>query len=182
MGDGFALQPTGHDIVAPVSGVVIATQGHAFGIRRSDGLEVLTHVGLETVSLDGKPFEWRIKEGDQVNAGDHVGDVDLAEIKAAHLDTTTMVVFTNTADVLDKLTLISGQENVSAGETVADATVKTITPVTSSAPAKGTGSVGFGMVPILVHVAGSNVSIPPEPGSCQPIMRTERAPPARSGS
>ena len=113
MGDGLALQPTGHDIVAPVSGVVIATQGHAFGIRRSDGLEVLTHVCLETVSLDGKPFEWRIKEGDQVNAGDHVGDVDLAEIKAAHLDTTTMVVFTNTADVLDKLTLISGKENVS---------------------------------------------------------------------
>lgn len=140
MGDGFALQPTGHDIVAPVSGVVIATQGHAFGIRRSDGLEVLTHVGLETVSLEGKPFEWRIKEGDQVNAGDHVGDVDLAEIKAAHLDTTTMVVFTNTADVLDKLTLISGQDNVSAGETVADATVKTIEPVTSSTPAKGNGT------------------------------------------
>ena len=140
MGDGFALQPTGHDIVAPVSGVVIAMQGHAFGVRRSDGLEVLTHVGLETVSLDGKPFEWRIKEGNQVKAGDHVGDVDLEEIKAAHLDTTTMVVFTNTADVLDKLTLISGKENVSAGETVADATVKTIAPVTSSTPAKGNGT------------------------------------------
>ncbi|MBA1307545.1 PTS glucose transporter subunit IIA, partial [Pseudomonas stutzeri] len=56
MGKGFAIIPTGQEIVAPVDGEVIALQGHAFGIKQTNGLEVLTHVGLETVTLNGKPY------------------------------------------------------------------------------------------------------------------------------
>jgi len=123
MGDGFGLIPTGHDIVAPVAGEVIALQGHAFGLHNSDGLDVLTHIGLETVSLDGKPFSWTIKKGDHVRAGDKVGSVDLAQITAANLSTTTMVVVTNTAERVDSLKVID-YKTVTAGEVVADVAIK----------------------------------------------------------
>lgn len=123
MGEGFGLKPTGRKIVAPIDGEVMALQGHAFGLHHPDGLEVLTHIGIETVSLNGKPFSWTIKIGDHVHAGDVVGTVDLAQIEAANLSTTTIVVITNTADKLDKLE-IGGYKIVAAGEQAAEATVK----------------------------------------------------------
>ena len=123
MGDGFALEPTGNRIVAPVSGDVIAMQGHAFGLRRSDGLEILIHIGIDTNGLNGKPFSWRIKTGDVVKAGDDVGSVDLAAISSANLSTTTMVVITNSDDLLEALTMQT-YKKATIGEVVASATVK----------------------------------------------------------
>jgi PTS system beta-glucosides-specific IIC component len=144
MGEGFALQPTGNNVVAPVAGRIIAVSGHAFGILRDDGLEVLTHIGLETVTLNGEPFKWLIKEGDLVQAGQHVGDVDLDFILSKHLETTTMVIFTNTEQFLDNFTLISDKQIVTAGEIVANATIKKVKTVQTIEPmstlAKGNGT------------------------------------------
>lgn len=125
MGKGFAIIPTGQEIVAPVDGEVIALQGHAFGIKQTNGLEVLTHVGLETVTLNGKPYSWSIKVGEMVHAGDVIGHVDLAQIAAANLDSTTMVVMTNTDDVVEHVNILS-QSTVNMGQSVAKVTLKKV--------------------------------------------------------
>lgn len=141
MGEGFGIKPTGDRILAPVTGEVIALQGHAFGLRTSDGLEILTHIGLETVSLAGKPFSWTIKIGDHVTAGHQVGVVDLKQISAANLPTTTIVVFTNTAEKLSKLE-INNYRSVATGESVAVATVRTTTNMTENTNKPSTGKSG----------------------------------------
>ncbi|WP_270313910.1 glucose PTS transporter subunit IIA [Leuconostoc citreum] len=125
MGKGFAIIPTGQEIVAPVDGEVIALQGHAFGIKQTNGLEVLTHVGLETVTLNGKPYSWSIKVGEMVHAGDVIGHVDLAQVAAANLDATTMVVMTNTDDVVEHVNILS-QSTVNMGQSVAKVTLKKV--------------------------------------------------------
>ncbi|CDX65260.1 PTS system, trehalose-specific IIBC component [Leuconostoc citreum] len=133
MGKGFAIIPTGQEIVAPVDGEVIALQGHAFGIRQTNGLEVLTHVGLETVTLNGKPYSWSIKVGEMVHAGDVIGHVDLAQIAAANLDATTMVVMTNTDDVVEHVNILS-QSTVNMGQSVAKVTLKKVQLTEAASP------------------------------------------------
>lgn len=133
MGKGFAIIPTGQEIVAPVDGEVIALQGHAFGIKQANGLEVLTHVGLETVTLNGKPYSWSIKVGEMVHAGDVIGHVDLAQIAAANLDATTMVVMTNTDDVVEHVNILS-QSTVNMGQSVAKVTLKKVRLTEAASP------------------------------------------------
>lgn len=133
MGKGFAIIPTGQEIVAPVDGEVIALQGHAFGIKQTNGLEVLTHVGLETVTLNGKPYSWSIKVGEMVHAGDVIGHVDLAQIAAANLDATTMVVMTNTDDVVEHVNILS-QSTVNMGQSVAKVTLKKVQLTGAASP------------------------------------------------
>ncbi|CCF27743.1 PTS system, trehalose-specific IIBC component [Leuconostoc citreum LBAE E16] len=133
MGKGFAIIPTGQEIVAPVDGEVIALQGHAFGIKQANGLEVLTHVGLETVTLNGKPYSWSIKVGEMVHAGDVIGHVDLAQIAAANLDATTMVVMTNTDDVVEHVNILS-QSTVNMGQSVAKVTLKKVQLTEAASP------------------------------------------------
>lgn len=133
MGKGFAIIPTGQEIVAPVDGEVIALQGHAFGIKQANGLEVLTHVGLETVTLNGKPYSWSIKVGEMVHAGDVIGHVDLAQIAAANLDATTMVVLTNTDDVVEHVNILS-QSTVNMGQSVAKVTLKKVQLTEAASP------------------------------------------------
>lgn len=133
MGKGFAIIPTGQEIVAPVDGEVIALQGHAFGIKQTNGLEVLTHVGLETVTLNGKPYSWSIKVGEMVHAGDVIGHVDLAQIAAANLDATTMVVMTNTDDVVEHVNILS-QSTVNMGQSVAKVTLKKVQLTEAASP------------------------------------------------
>ena len=70
MGDGYAIEPTSNDIVSPVAGEVSLVQGHAIGFTRADGLEVLLHLGIDTVSLNGQPFQIKVKVGDIVDGGD----------------------------------------------------------------------------------------------------------------
>ena len=97
MGDGFAVEPANGNIVSPVSGTVssIFPTKHALGLVTESGLEVLVHIGLDTVSLEGKPFTVRVTEGQQVAAGDLLVTADLGAIREAGRETTTVVVFTN---------------------------------------------------------------------------------------
>ena len=97
MGDGFAVEPANGNIVSPVSGTVssIFPTKHALGLVTEAGLEVLVHIGLDTVSLEGKPFTVHVTEGQKVAAGDLLVTADLDAIRAAGRETSTVVVFTN---------------------------------------------------------------------------------------
>ena len=106
MGDGFAVEPTNGNIVSPVSGTVssIFPTKHALGLVTEAGLEVLVHIGLDTVSLEGKPFTVHVAEGQKVAAGDLLVTADLDAIRAAGRETSTIVVFTN-ADAIHSVKL-----------------------------------------------------------------------------
>ena len=97
MGDGFAVEPANGNIVSPVSGTVssIFPTKHALGLVTEAGLEVFVHIGLDTVSLEGKPFTVHVAEGQKVAAGDLLVTADLDAIRAAGRETSTVVVFTN---------------------------------------------------------------------------------------
>ncbi len=106
MGDGFAVEPTNGNIVSPVTGTVssIFPTKHALGLVTDSGLEVLVHIGLDTVSLEGKPFTVHVSEGQKVVAGDLLVTADLDAIREAGRKTSTVVVFTN-GDVLKSVKL-----------------------------------------------------------------------------
>ncbi len=106
MGDGFAVEPANGNIVSPVSGTVssIFPTKHALGLVTEAGLEVLVHIGLDTVSLEGKPFTVHVAEGQKVVAGDLLVTADLDAIRAAGRETSTVVVFTN-GDVIKSVKL-----------------------------------------------------------------------------
>ena len=97
MGDGFAVEPENGHIVSPVAGKVTSVfpTKHALGLVTDNGLEVLVHIGLDTVSLEGKPFEVKVSEGQTVAAGDLLVEADLDAIRAAGRESSTIVVFTN---------------------------------------------------------------------------------------
>ncbi len=101
MGDGFAVEPDNGNIYAPVSGVVTSVfpTKHALGLLTDSGLEVLIHVGLDTVALNGAPFSAKVKDGQRVEAGDLLLVADLEAIKSADRETTVIVAFTNTAEL-----------------------------------------------------------------------------------
>ncbi|MDY4523144.1 MAG: glucose PTS transporter subunit IIA [Atopobium sp.] len=100
LGEGVGIVPQSGTIVAPVAGTVSVVQkaGHAFGINTADGLELLVHVGIDTVELEGKGFEPKVSVGQKVAAGDTLVVADLDAIASAGYDTTTLVVVTNTQD------------------------------------------------------------------------------------
>ena len=106
MGDGFAVEPADGNIVSPVSGTVssIFPTKHALGLVTEAGLEVLVHIGLDTVSLEGKPFTVHVAEGQKVAAGDLLVTADLDAIREAGRETSTIVVFTN-GDVIKSVNL-----------------------------------------------------------------------------
>ena len=124
MGQGFGLEPVGEEIVAPVAGEItlIAESKHAIGIVTKEGLEVLIHMGIDTVGLHGEPFELAIEVGQQVTAGQKIANMALENIKLAGLQTTIMVLITNSADKLAGLDV--EELEVVAGQTVATAYVK----------------------------------------------------------
>ena len=110
MGRGVAIKPTSGTIVAPIGGrVVVAMKtGHAFGIKSDEGVEVLVHIGIDTVQLKGEGFAPKVAKGDIVTAGDVLCEVDLAAVEAAGYDTTTVMIVTNTATFTDVAPLGSG--------------------------------------------------------------------------
>lgn len=114
LGPGVAIRPTDGEVRAPISGTVssLLPSRHALGILGDDGLEVLVHVGLDTVRLQGAPFTAHVAQGDRVEAGQHVLTADLAAIEAAGLDITTPVVVLN-GDAYDVAPLVTGR--VAAG-------------------------------------------------------------------
>lgn len=97
LGDGFAVIPNSNYIFAPVSGKVITLfpTAHAIGIESEKGVEVLIHVGLNTVELKGEHFVKKINQGDNVKKGDLLLTFDNNLIRSKGYDTTTMVIITN---------------------------------------------------------------------------------------
>ncbi|MDN5975478.1 glucose PTS transporter subunit IIA [Lactiplantibacillus plantarum] len=140
VGPGFGVQPTAGHILAPVSGriTVVATTKHAIGMVTTTGLEVLVHLGVDTVALNGAPFEVHVKVGDEVTAGTLLVDMDLAAIEQAHKPTTVIIVVTNAQRVLTDLTLAPLPQAVVAGAVVATAHLITVTttasPVVATVP------------------------------------------------
>ncbi len=105
-GDGIAIIPVGDTFTAPIDGLItkIFSTNHAYSIKNKQDLEVLVHIGLETVALKGEGFERLAQEGDEVKAGDPIIKVDLAYIKANAKDIVTPILVTDESkfDAIDK--------------------------------------------------------------------------------
>ena len=97
MGDGFAVIPTTGEVVAPITGKVVSIfpTKHAIGMETEEGAEVLIHMGIDTVQMDQPAFEILVTEGQTVEAGAKLAQMNLTEIKNEGKDITIMVVFTN---------------------------------------------------------------------------------------
>lgn len=102
LGDGIAIQPTNHTLYAPVSGKVSAIfdTKHAIGFTLNNGAEILIHIGLDTVELEGEGFQLQVSVGDQVGAGDVIGKVDFESIKARGKEIITPILLTKTKQYL----------------------------------------------------------------------------------
>ena len=97
LGDGFAIVPSADKFVSPVRGTVtdVTDTRHAYCITSDDGLEVLVHIGIDTVELKGEGFEALVKKGDRVETGTPIVKADLKLIEGSGYNTTSMVVVTN---------------------------------------------------------------------------------------
>ena len=110
MGQGVAVKPSEGVVYAPADAeVTIAfATGHAYGLKTANGAEILIHVGIDTVSMNGDGFDQKVAQGDKVKAGDVLGTFDTAKIAATGLDDTTMVTVTNTADYASVIPVAEG--------------------------------------------------------------------------
>lgn len=116
LGKGAAIVPSEGRLVSPVSGTIlnIFPTLHAIGIQSDDGLEILIHLGFDTVELEGKYFKSNISEGDKVSVGDLLIEFQIEEIKNAGYDITTPIVVTN-SDQYETIEAIP-EQNIKAGE------------------------------------------------------------------
>lgn len=110
MGKGAAIKPSGNQVVAPFDGEVQIAfpTGHAYGLKSDKGAEVLIHIGIDTVSLDGKGFDAKVQANQRIKKGDVLATFDSSVITGAGLDDTTMVIVTNTADFEDVSSVATG--------------------------------------------------------------------------
>ncbi len=118
-GDGVAIIPASGEVVAPISGVIslIGAQKHSYGITGFDGVEVLLHIGIDTVRLQGDGFECLTAVGNKVQAGELIARVDLKLLRERGFDTTSPLLITSgSIDRVRRLTLRTGP--AAAGETV----------------------------------------------------------------
>jgi len=96
MGEGFGLIPTGSSVCAPIDGTITLISGHAFAIKNNSGIEVLVHMGIDTVGIEDSKkeqiYKYSCKVGDKVKSGQPIAKVDWKAIKALRYDTTTPVV------------------------------------------------------------------------------------------
>ena len=118
MGQGIAVKPSQDVVYAPADAevTIVFPTGHAYGLRTANGAEILIHVGIDTVSMNGEGFDQKVAQGDKVKAGDVLGTFDSAKIAAAGLDNTTMVIVTNTADFASVNPVASG--SVAKGDAI----------------------------------------------------------------
>lgn len=118
MGDGFGVEPTTGEIYSPVEGEVISVfpTKHALGLKLENGIEVLIHIGIDTVELDGGPFEVFVSEGTSVSSDTLLAKVDLDALAEAEKDSTVIVVFTN-MDAVESFTL-SATGDKAQGDTI----------------------------------------------------------------
>lgn len=117
LGDGFAVNPSEGEVVSPISGTIstLFPTKHAIGVKTPEGLEVLIHLGLDTVELKGEPFDVQVAQGDSVKVGQKLADMDLKKITDSGLDDTVMVVYTN-MDLLKEVKDVDPKP-VKAGDT-----------------------------------------------------------------
>ena len=118
MGQGIAVKPSQDVVYAPADAevTIVFPTGHAYGLRTANGAEILIHVGIDTVSMNGEGFNHKVAQGDKVKAGDVLGTFDSNKIAAAGLDDTTMVIVTNTADYASVAPVATG--SVAKGDAV----------------------------------------------------------------
>ncbi|MCG0750749.1 PTS beta-glucoside transporter subunit EIIBCA [Lactiplantibacillus plantarum] len=120
MGKGAAIVPSADQVVAPADGVITVTYDshHAYGIKTTAGAEILIHLGLDTVNLNGEHFTTNVQKGDTVHQGDLLGTFDVAALKAANYDPTVMLVVTNTTNYANverlKVTNVQASEQLVA--------------------------------------------------------------------
>ena len=110
MGQGIAVKPSQDVVYAPADAevTIVFPTGHAYGLKTANGAEILIHVGIDTVSMNGEGFDQKVAQGDKVKAGDVLGTFDSNKIAAAGLDDTTMVIVTNTADYVSVAPITTG--------------------------------------------------------------------------
>ena len=116
LGKGVAIIPEDGRICAPCDGVVslVYPTGHAIGIQSENGAELLIHIGMDTVTLEGKCFDIKVKQGQAVKAGELLIEADLEGIRSAGLDITTPIVVTNVDDYVD--ITVENVGNIKAGD------------------------------------------------------------------
>ncbi|MDI4571367.1 beta-glucoside-specific PTS transporter subunit IIABC [Bacillus altitudinis] len=116
MGKGVAILPDKGVVQAPFSGkvVTVTPTKHAIGLVSDDGIELLIHVGIDTVSLNGQFFDVLVKEGDKIKTGDHLLSFDIEGIQSNHLDVVTPIIVTNSTQYLD--VIHTGDTHVTAGQ------------------------------------------------------------------
>lgn len=119
LGDGIAIKPSSGSFVSPCDGVLsgVTESAHAYSITSADGLELLLHIGIDTVELRGEGFTPKVKLGDSLRKGDLIADVDLDFVKSKGYSTLTPLIVTNMEEVA-MLERMSAQNNVVGGKSV----------------------------------------------------------------
>lgn len=116
LGKGMAIVPADGRVYAPCSGTVVTAYPHAVGLITESGVETFVHLGLDTVKLEGKYFDLKVKAGNKVKTGDLLIEADIDSIKKEGYDVTTMVLVTNTGDYAD--VLLTSEGDIKAGDEV----------------------------------------------------------------
>ncbi len=116
LGGGAAVRPSAGRVIAPVDGVLVSVMPHAYGLRGDCGVELLVHVGIDTVNLEGAHFTPAVTQGQRVARGDVLLEVDLGGVAAAGYDTTTVVLVTNSPTFAEVTAPVTG--DVAAGGTL----------------------------------------------------------------
>ncbi|MCK6161314.1 glucose PTS transporter subunit IIA [Corynebacterium simulans] len=122
LGDGVGVIPAEDKVYSPVAGTIVSAMktGHAYGIKTESGVEVLVHIGINTVKMKGEGFAPAVKKGDTVGAGDLLATVDFDAVRAAGFDTTIVVAVTNTKSLAEVTP--AGIKKATAGDTIITAT------------------------------------------------------------
>ncbi len=127
MGEGFGVVPNNEKIYSPITATVTSVfkTKHAIGLKTDDGLEVMVHMGLDTVELNGEPFEIKVNEGDKIEANTLIATMDLNKVKDAGKDTVVLTIVTNTADKLEKAEMTANDtSSVNNGDAIMSVTLK----------------------------------------------------------
>lgn len=127
MGEGYGIEPANGNIYSPVTGTItsIFKTKHAIGLTTPSGLEVLIHMGLDTVELEGKPFEINVSEGRKIEMGDKLATINIEKIKDAGKDPVILTLITNSKDYVEKVNFdVSPDQKVEAKSIVDNVTTK----------------------------------------------------------
>lgn len=128
MGDGLAIIPKNGNVVSPINGKVVQIfpTKHAVGLVSEEGLEILIHIGLETVELNGEGFEVEVNAGETVKVGDPLINVDLDYLEQKHKEIVTPIIITNMLDKVGDLEYVKKNNIVTRGDIIMKCRVKVI--------------------------------------------------------